>query len=146
MAPEDRLDVHGLIEAQRMLAQSKHPFAQIVCVLWINGSLKRRLARLTDRQIAQLMFDYVWDDLIVFSPAAAICEHATERLFRSERGSWTQQDKSVMDEDTPPCPACGAETVRHVGINEPDFVRCGRAECGHTGPLGQRRRRQHQGG
>jgi len=134
--PEEELGVHALIEAQRRLMNSKHPFAQVVGTLWVAGTLKRRLAQLTDRQIGQLLWDHVLDELTLFGPDAAICEHAVRRLLRSEGGSWTENDKSVMDEDTPPCPACGSETVHHIGIDEPDFLLCARVDSGHKESLG----------
>src|SRR5271167_3377582 len=118
-ASDKEFGVHAIIEAQRTLMDSKHPFEQVVGTLWVAGTLKRRLAQLTDRQIGQLLWDHVWDELTLFGPDAAICEHAVRRLFRSEGGSWTENDKSVMDEDTPSCSACGSETIHHIGIDEP---------------------------
>jgi len=135
-ASDKEFDVHALIAAQRRLLHSKHPFEQVVGTLWVAGTLKRRLAQLTDRQIGQLLWDHVLDELTLFGPDSAICEHAVRRLLRSERGSWTENDKSVMDEDTPPCPACGSETVHHIGIDEPDFLLCARADSGHKESLG----------
>lgn len=134
--PEERFDVHALIEAQRRLMDSKHPFEQLVGVLWVAGTLKGRLARLTDRQVGQLVWDHVLDQLTLFGPDAVICQHASERLFRSESRSWAEGDKSAMDEDTPPCPACGSDTTYHVGIDEPDFLLCVQADCGHKESLG----------
>jgi hypothetical protein len=136
LASDKEFDVHALIEAQRRLINSKHPFEHVVCTLWVAGTFKRRLAQLTDRQIGQLLWDHVLDELTLFGPDAAICEHAVRRLFRSEGGSWKDKDKSVMDEDTPPCPACGSETVHHIGIDEPDFLLCARAGSGHKESLG----------
>ena len=133
---EEDFDLHALIEAQRRLIDSKHPFAQVVAALWVGGTLKRRLAQLTDRQVGQLVWDHVLDQLTLFGPDATICQHATERLFRSACGGWAEDDKSAMDEDTPPCPACGSETFYHVGIDEPDFLLCVRADCEHKEPLG----------
>jgi hypothetical protein len=133
---EEQLGVHALIAAQRRLMDSQHPFEQVVGTLWVAGTLKRRLARLTDRQIGQLLWDHVLDELTLFGPGAAICEHAVRRLFRSAGGSWNEREKSVMDEDTPPCPACGSETVYHIGIDEPDFLLCVRADSGHKESLG----------
>jgi hypothetical protein len=111
------------------------PMSRICSRLFLGG-IKRRLAQLTDRQIGQLLWDHVLDELTLFGPGAAICEHAVRRLLRSEGGSWTANEKSVMDEDSPPCPACGSETVHHVGIGEPDFLLCARADSGHKESLG----------
>ena len=72
-----------LIEAQRRLSVSKNPFERVIGTLWVAGLLKRRLAALSDAAVGQLMFDYVWNDLRVFSPELTICEVATERLLHS---------------------------------------------------------------
>lgn len=89
--PSDKeFGVHALIEAQRKLMNSTHPFEQVVGTLWVAGTLKRRLARLTDWQIGQLLWDHVLDELPLLGPGAAICEHAIRRLLRSEGGSWTE--------------------------------------------------------
>ena len=135
-ASDKEFDAHTLIEAQRRLMSSKHPFERVVCTLWVAGTLKRRLAKLTDREIGQLLWDHVLDELTLFGPDAAICEHAVRRLLRSMGGSWRENDTSVMDEDTPPCPTCGSETTYHVGIDEPDFLLCMRADCEHKNSLG----------
>jgi hypothetical protein len=76
---------------------SKHPFRRVVGSLWVAGTLKRRLAQLTDRHIGQLLWDQVLDQLTVFGPETAICEHAVRRLLRSERGSWTEGDEIVKE-------------------------------------------------
>ncbi len=136
LGSDKEFSVHALIAAQRRLMNSNHPFEQVVGTLWVAGTLKRRLAQLTDRQIGQLVWDHVWDELTLLGPDAAICEHAVRRLLRSEGSSWTGNDKSVMDQDTPPCPACGSETVHHIGIDEPDFLLCARAGSGHKESLG----------
>jgi len=135
--PSDKeFDVHELIAAQRKLMNSKHPFEQVVCTLWVAGTLKRRLAQLEDRQIGQLLWDHVLDHLTLFGPDAAICEHAIRRLLRSGDGGWEEQDDSMIEAAAPACPACGSETVYNVGIDEPDFLLCMRAECEHKESLG----------
>ncbi len=134
--PEDDLDVQGLIQAQRMLAKSKHPYAQVVAVLWISGTLKKHLARLRDRQIGQLLWDHLLPELRVFGPEEAICEDAVKRLVRSGGGPWREQDDSLTNPATPPCPVCGSDTFYHIGIDEPDFLLCGLVDCGHKEPLG----------
>ena len=40
--PKEEFDVHALIEAQRRLMDSKHPFEQVVCTLWVAGTLNSR--------------------------------------------------------------------------------------------------------
>ncbi len=135
-APEDGLDVHGLIEAQRRLTDSKNPFRRLVGAIWVSGALRRKLAQLADRQVGQLLSDHVLDELTVFGPHEAICEHAAQRLVRSGGGPWREQDDTLTYPATPPCPVCGAETTYSIGIDECDFLRCSRAECGHKEPLG----------
>jgi hypothetical protein len=38
-ASDKEYDVHALIEAQRRLLDSKHPFEQVVGTLWVAGTL-----------------------------------------------------------------------------------------------------------
>jgi hypothetical protein len=38
-ASDKEFDGHTLIEAQRRLMSSKHPFEQVVCTLWVAGTL-----------------------------------------------------------------------------------------------------------
>ena len=65
--------MEGLIEEQRRLARSKNPFERVVGSLYMSGILKERLARLTDKQIGQLVFDFVDEQLGVFDPESTIC-------------------------------------------------------------------------
>ena len=120
--PDDDFGVHALIEAQRRVANSKKLSDRFLGAVRLAGLLRKRLAMLTDRQIGQLVSDVVADELRVLGPEMEICEHAVRRLFRSAGGSWAKDDKSAMDEDTPPCPACGSETIYHVGIDESDYL------------------------
>ncbi len=57
-APEQEITLCDLIEIQRMLADSENPFERLVGTLFVAGTLDIRLAKLTDRQIGQLMFDH----------------------------------------------------------------------------------------
>jgi hypothetical protein len=77
------VSVEGLIEEQRRLSASKNPFERVVGTLCVAGLLMQRLAALSDEAVGQLMFDYVWNDMNVFSPELTICEVATERLLHS---------------------------------------------------------------
>jgi len=78
---EEGISVEGLIDTQRRLSASKNPFERVVGTLCVAGLLKRRLSALSDAAVGQLMFDYVWNDMHVFSPELTICEVATERLL-----------------------------------------------------------------
>jgi hypothetical protein len=135
-ASDEDFGVYALLEAQRRFANSKRLSDRFFGPMCIAGLLRKCLAKLTDRQVGQLVSDVVADELRVLSPEMEICEHAARRLFRSAGGSWAEDDKSAMDEDTPPCPACGSETTYHIGIDEPDFLLCVRADCEHKEPLG----------
>ena len=125
------IGVRALVEMQRTLRNSKRPFQRVMGTLWVNEMLKRRLASLTDKQIAQLMCDYVWGELTLFSPEAAICDLATQRLFRSERSGFPKLDLTDTRTEPRQCPACGAEMLFNVGIDEPDFFLCVRDRCKH---------------
>ena len=62
----------------------------MVGVLCVSGMLKKRLARLTDEELGQLLVEYVSNELTMFSPEAAICEEAARRMFRAvEEECWT---------------------------------------------------------
>jgi len=135
--PLDRdLGVHGIIEAQRRSEGSARLSDAFIGAMRLAAKLRQRLARLTDRQVGQLVRDVVADGLRVLSPEMEICEDAARRLFRSGGGRWAEQDASVGNETAPPCPACGAETICQVGIDEPDFLLCASADCQHKEPLG----------
>ena len=71
-APEQEIMVCDLIEIQRMLANAEHPFERLVGTLFVAGMLDMRLAKLTDRQIGQLMFDAVADQLSILRPETMI--------------------------------------------------------------------------
>jgi hypothetical protein len=133
---DEDFGVYALIREQRRLANSKRLSDRFLGAVRLAGMLRQRLAKLTDRQIGQLVSDVVADEFRVLGPEMEICEHAVRRLFRSEGGRWAEGEKSAMDEDTPPCPACGSETIYQVGIDEPDFLLCVRANCEHKVTLG----------
>jgi len=69
---EEDVTVCGLIEMQRRLANSEKLFERLVGTLWAAGMLDERLAQLTDRQIGQLMFDAVADQLSILRPETMI--------------------------------------------------------------------------
>ena len=126
--PEQEITVCDLIEIQRMLADSENPFERLVGTLFVAGALDIRLAKLTDRQIGQLMFDHFRNHLGILLPETTICEHATRRLFRSAGGNLTTQD---IEKQRLACPRCGNEMLLHYGIDEPDFLECVLLNCGH---------------
>jgi hypothetical protein len=84
--------------------------------LLIPAVLAERLAGLADRQVGQLLLDEVWPRLGL-GPECTICLQAADRL----RGSLKK---------SPGCPKCGSEMIRHIGIDEPDFLECALLDCG----------------
>jgi hypothetical protein len=75
--------VEALIEEQRRLARSCNHFEQVIGTLFVAGVLKRKLAGLPNEALGHLMFEFVSDELGVFSPELTICQAATERLLNS---------------------------------------------------------------
>jgi hypothetical protein len=124
---DENISIHDLIAMQHLLAQSGEKYEQVMCRLWVVGTLRARLKHLTDRQCGQLLFDYVWNDLRYFSPAMAICEEAKRRLMRSEVGGpESAQEFLPIPTD---CPKCGMEMIFSYGIEEPDFLECLSTNC-----------------
>ena len=109
---EETISVEVLIEEQRRLAHSTNPFEQVVGTLCVAGLLKQRLAALPDAALGQLMFDYVWNDMNVFSPELTICEVATERLIESAIAIVPKAASVEKCETLLVCPECGAELWR----------------------------------
>jgi len=130
LAPEQEITVCDLIEIQRMLADSENPFERLVGRLFVAGMLDIRLAQLTDHQVGQLMFDHFRNHLGILLPETTICDHATQRLFRSTNGNFTTEDIEKQRQRTA-CPKCGNEMLLHYGIDEPDFLECALLNCGY---------------
>ena len=116
---DEKPNVRGLIELQRRLVQSKSPFIRRIGALLGAGALDKHLSELRDKQVGQLMLDFVERDLGIAQPEAVICGQATRRLFRSELGGL--EEEPLL---RPPCPECGNEMLFHVGVDEPDFWQC----------------------
>jgi hypothetical protein len=110
--------IRELIDEQRRRLGSRNPVERFAATMLIPAVLAERLSGLADRQIGQLLLDEVWPGLSPLAPESTICLHAADRL----RGS--------MREECPPCPRCGSEMIRHVGIDEPDFLECSLLRCG----------------
>ena len=105
------MNIRELIEEQRRRVRSGNPADRFAAAMLIP-------AVLADRQVGQLLLDQVWPGLSSLAPESTICLHAADRL----RGS--------PKEKCPACPKCGSETIRHVGIDEPDFLECSLLRCG----------------
>lgn len=122
------ITVADLIEIQRRLARAQSTFGRVVGTLWAAGTLDKRLAQLTDRQIGQLMFDFVGHSAAIFEPEMTICGQATRRLLRSTAGKVTPEETNSATQRTA-CPRCGNEMLLHFGIDEADFFECVRLIC-----------------
>ena len=112
------MNIRELIEEQRRRVRSGNPADRFAAAMLIPAVLADRLAGLADRQVGQLLLDQVWPGLSSLAPESTICLHAADRL----RGS--------PKEKCPACPKCGSQTIRHVGIDEPDFLECALLRCG----------------
>ena len=127
------ITVSELIEIQRRLVRAERAFDRLVGTLWAADTLERRLARLTDHQIGQLLTDFVDGQLGLFEPEMTICRQATRRLFRSAGGTLPLEVTERAKERTP-CPKCGNEMLLRYGIDEPDYQECVLARCSHRIP------------
>jgi hypothetical protein len=112
------LNIRELIEEQRRRLRSGNPVERFAAAVLIPAVLADRLAGLADRQVGQLLLDQVWPGLSPLAPESTICLHAADRLRGSQK------------EKCPACPKCGSEMIRHVGIDEPDFLECALLDCG----------------
>jgi hypothetical protein len=112
------LTIRELIEEQRKRLGSGNPVERFAAAMLIPAVLAERLAGLADRQVGQLLLDEVWPGLSPLAPESTICLHAAGRLLGSPK------------EKCPACPKCGSEMIRHVGIEEPDYLECSLLRCG----------------
>jgi hypothetical protein len=112
------LTIRELINEQRRRLGSRNPVERFAAAMLIPAVLAERLAGLADRQVGQLLLDEVWPGLSPLAPESTICLHAADRLRGSQK------------EKCPACPKCGSEMIRHVGIDEPDFLECSLLRCG----------------
>jgi hypothetical protein len=71
-----------LIEEQRRRVNSSNPVERLAAVLLIRGELTKRLDKLNDREIGQLLDDEVGAKLNVFAPESTVCDAAVTRLRR----------------------------------------------------------------
>ena len=111
------MNIRELIQEQRRRLGSGSHVERFAGAMLIPAVLADRLAGLADRQVGQLLLDQVWPGLSPLAPESTICLHAADRL----RGSL---------KESPGCPKCGSEMIRHVGIEEPDYLECSLLRCG----------------
>jgi len=90
--PPDEL---SLFRYQRKLAES-HAMNERLATLFVGARLGERLAGCSDHEIADLL-SLVQDDLGIFSPDFAVCEHAKRRLLRSSSKARRENWQAVRD-------------------------------------------------
>jgi hypothetical protein len=72
--------IRELIEEQRRRVNSSNPVERLAAALLIPSELTKRLSKLDDREIGQLLDDEVGARLNVFAPESTICAAAVTRL------------------------------------------------------------------
>ena len=83
------MTIRELIEEQRRRVNSANPAERLAAALLIPGELKKRLDKLDDHEIGQLLDDEVGARLNVFGPESTVCGEAVTRL----RGRTNGKDK-----------------------------------------------------
>jgi hypothetical protein len=78
--------IRELIEEQRRRMNSANPRERLAAVLLIPGELTKRLDKLDDHEIGQLLDDEVGARLNVFAPESTVCDAAVTRLRRRAKG------------------------------------------------------------
>jgi hypothetical protein len=87
---ENSLDLHAVITEYAKLTNSRKTYERVVGSLCVAGILTKHLAQLSDKEMGQLVSDYVWTELPWSSPQMAICEVAAQRLSRTVENDATQ--------------------------------------------------------
>jgi hypothetical protein len=81
------LTIRQLIEEQRRRMNSANPAERLAAALLIRGELTKRLDKLDDHEIGQLLDDEVGARLNVFAPESTVCDAAVMRLRRRIKGT-----------------------------------------------------------
>jgi len=76
------LTLRELIEEQRRRVNSANPAERFAAALLIPGELTKRLDKLDDHEISQLLDDEVGAKLNVLAPESTVCAAAVTRLRR----------------------------------------------------------------
>ncbi len=91
------ITVADLIKIQRSLALAESTVERVVGSLWVARTLDKRLAQLTDRQVGQLMFDFVGDRATIFEPEMAIRAATQKEEEESYLLKLAEKDKLLAD-------------------------------------------------
>jgi hypothetical protein len=84
---EARLTIRELIEEQRRRVNSTNAVERFAAALLIRGELTKRLDKLDDDEIGQLLDDEVGAKLNLFGPESTVCDAAVTRLRRRVEGT-----------------------------------------------------------
>jgi hypothetical protein len=76
------LTIRQLIPQQRQRLHSRNPVERFAAALLIPNELTRRISRLNDRGLAELLDDEIGARLNVLAPESTICLAAADRLRR----------------------------------------------------------------
>jgi hypothetical protein len=74
------------MEAQRRRMNFANPAERLAAALLIRGELTKRLDKLDDHEIGQLLDDEVAAKLNLFAPESTVCDAAVTRLRRRAEG------------------------------------------------------------
>ena len=80
------MTIRELIEEQRRRMSSANPAERLAAALLIPGELTKRLDKLDDHEIGQLLDDEVGAKLNLFAPESTVCDAAVTRLRRRAKG------------------------------------------------------------
>ena len=76
------MTIRELIEEQRRRVNSGNPVERLAAALLIRGELTKRLDKVDDHEIGQLLDDEVGAKLNLFGPESTVCDAAVTRLRR----------------------------------------------------------------
>jgi hypothetical protein len=123
--------IREAIEAQRERLKSGDPRRSVVEAFFRCGELSGRLRDMSDKQVGQLVFDVVIDDVPLVNPAMSVAVEASERLFRSPAGARATHEVFNDPDMLPRCPRCHHPMMHFIGIDEPDYQECVALDCGY---------------
>jgi hypothetical protein len=80
---EGNVTIRELMEEQRKRVRSCDPAERLAAALLIPAELSRRLAALSDAEIAQLLEGEVCGNMSILAPETTVCAEAAFRLRRA---------------------------------------------------------------